>query len=1225
MKARNLLFAVALVLCGTLKSQTVNVQVNLNVNHQLGAVTKFERSKFVTLHADVLSSDWDLGTNSIADTRNHFLNGYDVYMGRNTGPINGDLNNAWQDAGRPGFVDPNYYTNRRNFWKNYYGSRTSWHQYDDRNNLIICPQLHPFWPDGTKLSAGWALSTKNTAAEPLGTASGEFLANYVNKVFGTGGTDGQRKPKLVEIVNEPVYDLVDWHGSASLTSIFNFHKTVAQKVKALNPDVKVGGYVTAFPDFDKNNFNQWESRWKSFIDIAVSNVDFYSLHFYDMPVFGGKAIYRKGGDIEATFDMLEHYSYLKFGAPKSFVISEYGATVHDYQGPWSSYRDWLRIKAMNSMMLQFMSRANLIDQTINYTMLKVDWWSPSNNGTANSTWPDRLFRKANEPASYTGNWVYTDMIHYYDLWKNVNGKRVDSWSSDLDVMTDAFVTGNKAYVIINNLDFTSKTIDLTVNEDHGLNVSQLTIKQLYLSENNARKDQNTVKLDKNTYYSNFPSKLTLKPEGTYVLEYTLNGNVNIDETSKEVKYYANKYKQAIYANTANTFAINGVTKGSYGEATLRIGVGRNLGKSLKPTVTVNGTQVSVPDNIKGDAQTDRGRFFGMIEVDVPYNVLKTNNTISVTFPDGGGFISSMALQAYRFSKPISRNGIVVTTPGSISVDNPSKYTSTKYVSGGKLDVVVNYEAGTNKTVSDTYNGIEVLLREMTADWSTVVNDYRGNATSAVGKQNGQVTVSIDLTGVTPSNELPAGNFYFLMPHFKNSAGEELALQGLNPINIVNGTIQVTGVTVNTNASIDAGSTVSLTANVLPNNATNKNVTWSSSNTSVATVNSNGVVSGVSAGTANITVKTQDGNKTDVCVVTVNKVVAGSIAVDDKNKYKTTEYKVGGTLDVTVVYNAGTGNTVANDLGGVRVMLRECTPQWAVVNDYIAADASAIGKQSGTTVLSIDLSNVPPTSDLPDGNFYFLFPRFIASDGSNHWVNGLTPINIVDGKAGIDDIIIEAENFNSTGGTIDESAWGGPGLGVNDAGTNINWVNSGDYTEYTINVAEASEYLITYYISTPSDNAQVQISVDGTVASTDNVTNNGQWDSFYPLTAANSVYLSKGIHTIRIKATGSNTWQWNLDKVILSAEPDTKRGLLKVKDTNVMKVYPNPVKDMLNVELTDSDSPATIKLLSIDGEIIVSEQTYNNYVDLYLGNLPAGTYILQVNDGVNILTEKVIKN
>ena len=83
-------------------------------------------------------------------------------------------------------------------------------------------------------------------------------------------------------------------------------------------------------------------------------------------------------------------------------------------------------------------------------------------------------------------------------------------------------------------------------------------------------------------------------------------------------------------------------------------------------------------------------------------------------------------------------------------------------------------------------------------------------------------------------------------------------------------VAVTGVTLNkNNTSIYTGRTETLTATIQPADATNKAVTWTSDNTGVATVN-NGVVTGVSVGSATITAKTADGGFTATCTVTVEE-------------------------------------------------------------------------------------------------------------------------------------------------------------------------------------------------------------------------------------------------------------------------------------------------------------------------------------------------------------------
>jgi len=89
------------------------------------------------------------------------------------------------------------------------------------------------------------------------------------------------------------------------------------------------------------------------------------------------------------------------------------------------------------------------------------------------------------------------------------------------------------------------------------------------------------------------------------------------------------------------------------------------------------------------------------------------------------------------------------------------------------------------------------------------------------------------------------------------------------------TIPVTGVTLNkTMLALSTGGTETLIAIIAPSNASNKNVTWASSDTAVATVNTDGLVTAIAGGTTKITVTTQDGGKAAECAVTVTVAVTG---------------------------------------------------------------------------------------------------------------------------------------------------------------------------------------------------------------------------------------------------------------------------------------------------------------------------------------------------------------
>lgn len=667
----------------TVSSAANNSQVTatLNAKHVIGSIETFDRSKFITIHANQTENEWN-GTNFTADLKDHFLNGYDVYMGRDTGGITYNLNQVQQDPSRPGYADPTDIASRGLNRRNWYASQTNLHPYEARNKLILAGQKYPFWT-GTGQTAtgqGWNLAN--------GTATGEYMGRYINAFH---GNNGPPVPSFVEIINEPAYDYLGGgeNYTNSIQEVADFHNEVALAIKAQVPTALVGGYTTAFPNFEKGDFQRWNNRWKLFMDVAGANMDFWSIHIYDFAsINGGQKKLRSGSNLEATFDMMEQYSNMSFGEVKPFVISEYGAQMHDYsQQQWNPYSDWLHIKAQNAQLMSFLDRANNIASAINFLIVKAEWGY--NNG---NPYDHRLMRKADEPASYTGQWVYTDMVKFYQLWSSVNGTRVDTFSDNLDIQVDAYVDDDKAYIILNNLNFTDEVVDLIILETGGETISSINKKHLYLDGSNLPVLlEESIPVDTPT--------VTLNAESTMILEYTFNNPILINESNTETKFYATTYLQPIVANQAVNFQVNDVSKNTFGEAVLRVGIGRVHGSSLHPVIQVNGTTVQVPNNWRGDDQSQRERFFGVLEIPVPFDLIQANNTISVEFGDSGGHISTVTLQVFNFSSDL-RNL-------TLNVDDYSSAPTIKVYPNPTSGVLSISDTNVKEIVIYNLNGIKV--------------------------------------------------------------------------------------------------------------------------------------------------------------------------------------------------------------------------------------------------------------------------------------------------------------------------------------------------------------------------------------------------------------------------------------------------------------------------------------------------------------------------------------
>lgn len=246
--------------------------------------------------------------------------------------------------------------------------------------------------------------------------------------------------------------------------------------------------------------------------------------------------------------------------------------------------------------------------------------------------------------------------------------------------------------------------------------------------------------------------------------------------------------------------------------------------------------------------------------------------------------------------------------GNVDDDENISYAAAKG-SAGTAPAVNNsqirvYQNGGTFTVSAN-NGAKINSITLGSAMNTSVSYKVDNGTESANQsitENGTITVNnIDCTTV----------LFTCKGTDKNS---RLYVNSLSVTYTPAATIHVTKVELDkTTAIVSIGGTETLTATITPDDATNKNLTWSSSNEAVATV-ANGVVKGVSVGDATITVTTVDGSKTATCTVTVTKPeFIFYESFDGCNGYGGNDKSWNGSI-ASADFNADNTWTVANAYG-----------------------------------------------------------------------------------------------------------------------------------------------------------------------------------------------------------------------------------------------------------------------------------------------------------------------
>ena len=317
----------------------------------------------------------------------------------------------------------------------------------------------------------------------------------------------------------------------------------------------------------------------------------------------------------------------------------------------------------------------------------------------------------------------------------------------------------------------------------------------------------------------------------------------------------------------------------------------------------NGVYLSIIFEIVGDFETTMLSFEEYLFVAgdksaVPFVVVDGTayKQYYIDFNANGG-TGAPAAQAKTYNEALTLTNEIPTRTGyTFKGWSTSANGAVEYIPGGSFD----------------FNADTTLYAAWEINTYTVKYNANGG-TGAPASQTKTHGVALTLSGTKPTRtgynfkgwSTSADGSVEYAPGATYTANADVTLYAVWEL----ATVSVTGVTLNkSSATLTEGDTLTLTATVAPTNATNKNVTWKSSDTTVATV-SNGVVTAKKAGTATITVATADGNKTATCTVTVK---AKTISVTGVTLNKTSATLTEGdtlTLTATVAPTNATNKNV----------------------------------------------------------------------------------------------------------------------------------------------------------------------------------------------------------------------------------------------------------------------------------------------------------------------------
>jgi glycosidase len=589
--------------------------------------------------------------------------------------------------------------------------------------------------------------------------------------------------------------------------------------------------------------------------------------------------------------------------------------------------------------------------------------------------------------------------------------------------------------------------------------------------------------------------------------------------------------------------------------------------TIKPIYT-NSSSVTLIDNSNSVEYVNAADNNRVVRYLTNHDAYPTYGSPFSVFGGKAGTLAAFVVTAYMKSVPFIYNGMEVGNTAALPFPfnfSVIDWTQDLSVTPEMTDIISlrNNNDAIRRGTLTSYDNDDVCAFRKTTETDTVY---------VFSNLRNDVKVFTLPTGIANTTRYDA---------FTNTAVNLEAILSLSAyqyrVFVLNGVIvPVTGVTVSPKTATIAGlNTQQLTAAVTPENATYQGVTWTSSNTSVATVSQTGLVTAVGPGVDTIVVKTNDQDKTDTCIVTVSYIAvtdvavspdAGTLATSGTLQLSATVSPANATNPKVSWSSSDTNIAIVNSAGLVTGISAGTAAIIVTTEDQAKTDTCQVTVTN--TILYYQINNRWKTTtylnDDGDGKVtYGTNPS--GTDYAYHWQQVSLNNTDVQFKNRITGNYMHIENTESyvECGTIEQSWY------------SAQWsiVPAGDWN-YIENKYQPAAWI---HIESQLGYAQYENA------------ETGWWSAM---------------------------WQF-IPVPEISALPG-------VEQVNTILISPNPATNgYVFVELTENLQNATMKIFDLEGRNVFEARLHASKNTIFLSSMLRGMYIVKVSGASSIYTQKLL--